>query len=396
MTHPRLREWKYLAGTMFVGLAAMVSMVLLLACVVLVVTLPLLPKVAGLARGLAAFERRRTGEFLGTAIPAPPRPGGDPFVELLSVSTRRDVVWLVMQAFLGSLAGAVAVGSPAGVVQNIVFASVWPYFPGITSSIDMPIRSWGDAGLTLATAAAYGLMGLLFVPPLARWYARVSAARLAPPSQTLVERLAEVTATRAAALEAHGTELRRIERGLHDGTQNRLVAVVMHLGMAERALRRNPEAALPLLLTAQNAATDALTELREVVRSIYPPVLADRGLEGAVTSLAAHCAIPCTLGIGELPRVPAAVEAAAYFVIAEALTNAVKHSGAKEITVGLWAQDRTLVVEVTDDGMGGADEGQGSGLLGIRRRVDAFDGITEISSPSGGPTVVRVAIPTGA
>ncbi|WP_246842865.1 sensor histidine kinase [Allokutzneria sp. NRRL B-24872] len=391
-----MKQWKYLAGTMVVGLAAMVSAVLLLACVVMIVTLPLLPRVAGLARRLAAFERGRTGRFLGTTVPEPPREGGDPFVELLSASSRRELGWLAMQALLGTLVGTVAIGSPAGVVQNVVFAAIWPYFPGITTTVDMPIRSWTDAGLAVLTAAAYGLLGVLLVPRLARWYSRVSAARLAPPSRSLVERLAEVTATRAAALEAHGTELRRIERGLHDGTQNRLVAVVMHLGMAERALRRNPDAALPLVLTAQNAATDALTELREVVRSIYPPVLADRGLEGAVTSLAAHCAIPCTLGIGELPRLPAAVEAAAYFVIAEALTNAVKHSGAKQITVGLWMRDRALVVEITDDGTGGADEEQGSGLLGIRRRVDAFDGLTEITSPHGGPTVVRVAIPAGA
>jgi len=240
------------------------------------------------------------------------------------------------------------------------------------------VRSWGDAVLTLATAAEYGLMGVLVVPHVARWYAKVSGARLAPPVKSLAERLAEVTATRAAALEARGIELQRIERSLHDGTQNRLVVVVMQLGLVEPALMRDPAAALPSVLTARNAATDALAELRKVVRSIYPAVLAERGLSNAVASLAAQCAIPCTLDEHPLPRVPAAVGAAAYFVVAEALTNAVKHSGADQITVSLRAEGGTPVVDVTDNGQGGADDEQGTGLRGIHHRIAACDGTTKI------------------
>ncbi|MFJ2216647.1 sensor histidine kinase [Streptomyces sp. NPDC101062] len=403
----RLRTWaretprqvKFLAIGVGSGIASWFALIALVLSVAPVVTLPLLPRTARAVRRLAAFERRRTAAFLGTPIPSPAREPADDHADfaavLTSPGTRRDTGWLTLQATLGTLTGLVGVGAPAGVVQNVVIAALWPVIPGAVTTLDTPVTSWGGAGLALATAAGYGALGVLLVPPLARWYARISAARLAPPKTSLVERLAEVTATRAAALEAHGTELRRIERNLHDGTQNRLVAVVMHLGMVERALHRDPASALPMVLTAQNAATEALGELREVVRSIYPPVLTDRGLSGAVAALVAHCAIDCTLDAGELPRAPAAVEAAAYFVVAEALTNAVKHSGAMRIAVSLHAEGDLLTVEVTDDGRGGADDALGTGLVGIERRVAAFDGTTRLTSPRGGPTVLRAVIPLG-
>lgn len=386
--------WRFLAYTTVVGLKALSALIGMFFCVVLVFPLP---RVVRFARRLAAGERLRVGRFLTTTIPPPPSPEGDDLAAVASSPhDRRDVRWLLAQGTLGLLAGSVAIGSVTGVLQNVAVAASWPFIPDATSTFGIAVASWGGAGLALLTGAGYGLLGVLVVPPLARWWAKASATRLAPPKQSLVERLAEVTATRAAALEAHGTELRRIERSLHDGTQNRLVAVVMHLGMVERALTRDPRSALPMVLAAQNAATDALAELREVVRAIYPPVLVDRGLSGAVASLVAHCAIPCTLDENPIPRLPAAVEAAAYFVVAEALTNAVKHSGADRITVSLRDDDDVLVVEVTDNGLGGADQAHGTGLLGIQRRIAAFDGTTRIDSPRGGPTVVRVDIPAGA
>lgn len=393
---PWPKAWRFLAFGAVVGLQALFVLIGMVLSTALVVTLPLLPGVTRIARRLAAGERDRTGRFLGTPIPPSP-PATEQGVAGVAASrhARRDANWLALQATVGLGVGAVAVGSVAGALQNLVVTGFWPLIPNASTTFAVPVRSWGDAALALATAAGYGLAGVLLVPRLARWYAKVSAARLAPPKPSLAERLAEVTATRAAALEAHGTELRRIERNLHDGTQNRLVAVVMHLGMVERALRRDPDSALPMVLTAQNAATDALAELREVVRRIYPPVLADLGLPGAVASLVAHCAIPCTLDEHPMPRAPAAVEAAAYFVVAEALTNAVKHSGAERITVSLRDESGLLVVEVTDDGHGGADEALGTGLVGIQGRVAAFDGTTRIDSPPGGPTVMRVGIPVG-
>ncbi|WNV86008.1 histidine kinase [Umezawaea sp. Da 62-37] len=384
------KAWRFLIVTAFKGLAALGLLMGMILCAALIVTLPLLPRLIEIAHRFATGERDRTARFLGTATRRPP---GNAVA--ITPDTRRDLRWLVLQAGVGMVVGFVAAGTPLGALQNVVIAAFWWTIPDVTTTLAMPVLSWGDALLALATAAGYALVGVLIVPPVARWYAKLSANWLAPPKKSLTERLAEVTETRAAALEAHGTELRRIERNLHDGTQNRLVAVVMHLGMVERALARDPASALPMVHTAQNAATDALAELREVVRGIYPPVLVDRGLSGAVASLAGHCAIPCTVDEHPLPRMPAAVEAAAYFVVAEALTNAVKHSGAERITVSLRDDSGVLVVEVTDDGLGGADEAGGSGLVGIRRRVAAFDGTTTVVSPQGGPTVVRVDIPAG-
>jgi len=390
------RAWRFLAFGFLVALAALAVLLGMVVCVAFIVTVPLLPRLMGVARRLATSERARTGRFLDRVIPAPPPDTGTGMPAVASSPHAwRDAQWLAVQAGLGLLVGGLAISSPTGVLQNLFIAAFWPWLPGAATTLDVPVASWGGAGWALLTAVGYGAIGVFLVPPLARWYAKVSANRLAPPQRSLAERLAEVTATRAAALEAHGTELRRIERNLHDGTQNRLVAVVMHLGMVERALGRDPATALPMVRTAQDAATSALAELREVVRGIYPPVLVDRGLAGAVASLAAHCAIPCTVEEHPLPRLPAAVEATAYFVVAEALTNAVKHSGASRITVSLREEDDVLVVEVTDDGRGGADLAHGTGLLGIQRRVAAFDGTTRIDSPLGGPTVMRVDIPAG-
>ncbi|MGI5132792.1 sensor histidine kinase [Pseudonocardia sp. CA-107938] len=392
----RLRWWppaRYLVVGAGTGIASIVAVVLLFAGALL----GLAPAGIGLVQRLAAVERTRAGRLLGAAVPQlPAAPDGGPVAVLASPAFRRDLRAVAVHAAVGTLAGSVAVGAPLGLLQNVAVALAWPLLPGATTSLDVPVDSPSAAVLAVLTGLGYAAIGIVVVPPLGRWYARSSARRLAPPEPTLVERLAEVTATRAAALEAHGTELRRIERDLHDGTQNRLVAVVMHLGILERALERDPAGALPLVQTAQDAATGALAELREVVRHIYPPVLADRGLAGAVAALVTRCPVPARLEDASLDRAPAAVEAAAYFAVAEALSNVAKHSGAEHVLVRMWTADATLHVEVRDDGRGGAEaaERQGSGLTGIRRRVAAFDGTTELISPPGGPTVLRIALPT--
>jgi signal transduction histidine kinase len=390
---------RYLVVGVATGIASIGAVVLLFAGVLLGFALPVLPTVIGLIQRLAAVERDRAGRLLGTPVPQlRPTPDSGPVAVLASPAFRRDLRAVAVHAGIGTLVGSVAVGAPAGLLQNLLVAIAWPLIPGATTSLDLPVDSPPAAGLAVLTGLGYAAVGIVLVPPLGRWYARSSARRLAPPEPSLVERLAEVTATRAAALEAHGTELRRIERDLHDGTQNRLVAVVMHLGMVERALERDPVAAMPLVRTAQDAAGDALAELREVVRHIYPPVLADRGLAGAVAALVARCPIPTRLEEAPLDRAPAAIEAAAYFAVAEALSNAAKHSGADQVLVRLRTEDAVLHVEVHDDGRGGAEaaaeQGTGTGLPGIRRRVAAFDGTTELVSPPGGPTVLRIALPT--
>ncbi|GAB7191784.1 sensor histidine kinase [Kineococcus sp. NUM-3379] len=391
-----LRNFRFLVDGLGTGVAAWFVLAALLLCTLPLVTLPLLPRAARAAHALAALERRRTAGYLGVRIPdPPPAPGGGPLAVLVDPVLRRDAAWLLLHATVGTLAGVVALSCPLGAVQNTAIALVWPFVPDLVTTVNTPVGNWSQAGVALLVAAGYAATGPLLLPPLASWYLRAGAALLAPPRTALVERIAEVTATRAAALDAHGAELRRIERDLHDGVQNRLVAVVMHLGMAERALHRDPAAALPMVLTARQAADDALGDLRSVVRGIHPPVLSARGLTDALAGLAAHCSLPCTVEAAPLPPLPAAVEAAAYFAVAEALTNCARHSGARAVRVRLHATGERLVVQVCDDGHGGAQEGRGSGLTGIRRRVGALDGTLGVQSPPGGPTVLEVGIPVG-
>ncbi|MDL5202463.1 sensor histidine kinase [Streptomyces sp. ALI-76-A] len=233
---------------------------------------------------------------------------------------------------------------------------------------------------------------------LADTEARWSTVLLMPSPQTrLAARVEELKETRAGAIAAHGAELRRIERDLHDGAQARLVALSMRIGLAKRAYDRDPEAARKLLDDAQDQAEEALAELRHVVRGIHPPILTDRGLAGAVRALAAGSGLTVSVDVGGLDegvRAPAAVEAAAYFVVAEALTNAAKYSGSPRAEVRLARTRRGLSVRVRDEGRGGADEtGEGSGILGMRRRVAALDGTVDVTSPVGGGTAIEVELP---
>jgi signal transduction histidine kinase len=245
-------------------------------------------------------------------------------------------------------------------------------------------------------AVAWAFIVVALTPGMAWLQAWPGRRLLSPaPGADLTLRVAQLTATRAAALDAHATELRRIERSLHDGTQNRLVAVNVLVGAARRALARDPSDAEAILDRAQDAAEQALAELRGVVRSILPPVLADRSLADALTALATDCPVTCRIDADVPGRCAASVEATAYFVVAEALTNIARHSNARRAGVMLRRREDRLCLEITDDGDGGADEHSGSGLLGIRRRVEAHDGTFGLASPAGGPTTLTVSLPCG-
>jgi signal transduction histidine kinase len=214
---------------------------------------------------------------------------------------------------------------------------------------------------------------------------------MTPGDAELKERIDVLTTTRAGAVEAQEQELRRIERDLHDGAQARLVALGMNLGMAEQKAATDPDQARQLIVEARQGAREALEELRDLARGIHPPILADRGLGAAVSALAARSPVRVNVSVeGERP--PPAVESAAYFVAAEALANAGKHADADHVDVRIVRGQGQLVVEVTDDGRGGADP-SGSGLVGLRRRVEALDGTLRIVSPDGGPTTVRAELP---
>ena len=210
----------------------------------------------------------------------------------------------------------------------------------------------------------------------------------------LAARVETLETTRLGAVEEQDAELRRIERDLHDGAQARLVALGLSLGMAEQKFRTDPEEAEKLVAEARAGVAEALSELRDLARGIHPPVLADRGIGAALDTLADRSPLPTTLRVDLDERPPARVETAAYFVAAEALANAAKHSGADGVEISVAQRDGVLEVEITDDGQGGADPA-GGGLSGLRRRVEALDGTLTVESPAGGPTTIRAELPCG-
>ncbi|MEU5883901.1 sensor histidine kinase [Spirillospora sp. NPDC047279] len=370
---------------------------------VLTVGVPWLPEVVRPLRAMANAERRRAGRALGEEIPAPyAEPRGTSFrqgaVLLRTASTWRDLAWMVVHGFGGLLVAVVAVMLWPSILLSLSLPFWWWAAPEGSQSAYVTLDSWPKAlTMPFVQAGVNALILLVVVPWVARWQARLAAALLGPTKGTsLAERVERLTETRAEALEAHGAELRRIERDLHDGTQAQLVSVVLRLGLADRRFDADPQAARTLFLEAREGVEDALTQLRTVIRGIYPPILSDRGLPGAVRALAAGLHIPVTVDVAEEQgRVPAAVEAAAYFVVAEALTNVAKHSGAASAEVSVRRDGDALRIVVRDDGKGGADPAGGSGLAGIRRRVAALDGATRIDSPVGVGTTLEVELPCG-
>ena len=240
-----------------------------------------------------------------------------------------------------------------------------------------------DGGITGLFAGLEGValvaVGCLLAPRLLTWSADFE---LAERAQALARRVDGLTRTRSDATETAVAELRRIERDLHDGAQARLVALGMSLRAVEQLMRTNPEAALALVAEARETSSRALEDLRDLVRGIYPPVLADRGLAEAVRNLALDTLLDVDVDVDLLGEPPMPVAAAVYFAVAEALTNAVRHAGAGAVRVGLEHADGMLRATVADDGRGGADASRGTGLAGVERRLATFDGILAVSSPA--------------
>jgi signal transduction histidine kinase len=277
-----------------------------------------------------------------------------------------------------------------------LIAVFWPSVPGFAygfsdlhnSSVPAPL--WTDAlqgSLLLA-------LGLWLAPRVMRHHlAGAPDPELAARARQLTQRVQTLTKTRHDAVDTAAAELRRIERDLHDGAQARLVALGMSLQAAERLFATNPEAALALVTEAKQTSSRALSDLRDLVRGIYPPVLADRGLADAVRALALDTPLRTELDIDLPGEVDMPVGAAVYFAVAEALANAVRHSGARAVRIHLRHSAGTLRAEVTDDGAGGADPAHGTGLAGVERRLATFDGILAVSSPPGGPTIIVIEVP---
>ncbi|MFJ8626123.1 histidine kinase [Kitasatospora sp. NPDC093550] len=337
------------------------------------------------ARWIATESRRTVGTWSGRPVPVPyRRPSGTAGAWrrlrtggwLTDPATWRDLAWALLSGSAVLLTAALVLVTP---IALEVFGRNGPFFPlGLVYG----------AGLCAAPAAA-----LWAAPPVLRIHERAVRALLGPSRQArLAHRVSHLARTRADTIDAGAAELRRIERDLHDGAQARLVALGMLLTVAEQ-LKDDPDALAPLLAEARTSSVKALGELRDLVRGIHPPVLADRGLADAVRATALDLPLPVTF-TGVLPgRAPAPVESAAYFAVTELLANVVKHAGASHVWIEIGHSGGLLRISVTDDGRGGAAPSRGTGLSGTERRLAAFDGVLAISSPSGGPTIVNLEIP---
>ncbi|MBD0746994.1 sensor domain-containing protein [Streptomyces sp. CBMA152] len=409
-----------LAGGRGFGLATSGMAVGILLFTLAVVSISLIPIGVGVLTTPAALDavrvyanRRRSlaHEWLGMEIAVPYRAlPGTQRAGLLGTAERcglllkdpatwRDLEWL----FADMTAGAVV----ALLAPCLLLYSVWGIVlaAGVWKPIDnaggglwftfVHITSQPTANLAAVLGVVYAFLGLFVNPYLVRANFAIARSLLSPTrEQALALRVERLTETRHDAVDSSAAELRRIERDLHDGAQARLVAMGMNLGTIEALIEKDPEQAKLLLAKARESSAEALTELRDLVRGIHPPVLAERGLGDAVRALALRMPVMVDVDV-ELPpgRAEAPVESAAYFAVSELLTNAVKHAEADRIWVDLSYAGGALRLSVTDNGRGGANVGGGSGLSGVERRLGTFDGVLAVSSPVGGPTMVTVEIP---
>ena len=375
------------------GALAIAEAVLLHPLLFVVAFLIPIPGIGLAARQLADLTRRLCGEWCGVAIASPYRPapaGAGEFGSLTwrqrrrwltaDPATWRDLAFFLLNPWLGA---ALAGGSAALIVYGIF-------------GLAMPHHSTQLAGVTphplLGILLAAG--GFLAAPWLLRCYGGFTRSLLGPTQHAeLAQRVSHLAQTRSDTIDAGAAEIRRIERDLHDGAQARLVAMGMTLDAAGQLIGTNPAAAQALLTEARDNSVKALAELRDLVRGIHPPVLADRGLADAVRALALDSPLQVRV-TNELPgRTPAPVESAAYFAVSELLANVGKHADARRVWIDIRHDGGVLRIGVTDDGCGGADPAGGTGLSGIERRLAAFDGVLAVSSPPGGPTVVNMEIP---
>ncbi|MBB5956295.1 signal transduction histidine kinase [Saccharothrix tamanrassetensis] len=368
--------------------------------ILVTVGVPLMLVFTALARRYLAVHRRWAGRVLEQVIEPPYRRPANrgPMTRVRTIATDpatwKDLAFLPVNAVVGVLAGVLPLALWLGGAIGVLTPLLWllgadeTEFSGI--SIDTP------GGVVLAPLLGMAYLGLAWwgTSRIVRWHAMLVRFMLAPSATAaLTDRVRELSDSRADTVDAQAAELRRIERDLHDGAQARLVALGMSLGMAEELLARDPDAARDLLVEARQSSSQALAELRDLVRGIHPPVLADRGLDGALRALALAHPLPVEVDLVLDGRPEAPVESAAYFAVAETLTNVAKHSGATSAWVRVRHENGRLALMIGDNGRGGAEATEDGGLRGIERRLGAFDGTLGIASPSGGPTIVTMELP---
>jgi signal transduction histidine kinase len=390
------------------GIASFVFAANAIAFIVLGVGVLLAPVAIEVVRLKANLGRRLARDWSGVDIPEPyrPQPPLDRGIVgllqrcrwlLRDPATWRDLLWLLVDATVGFALTLF----PAALFFQGIFGLVQPvvWRPITAAGSDnwylwLNVNSVAEARTAVPLGAALLLLGLLTGPWWIRQHGRLAGWLLTPTaSATLARRVQRLTETRSDAVGTQAAELRRIERDLHDGAQARLVAMGMNLGAVEELLERDPTAARVLLAETREASAKALDELRNLVRGIHPPVLADRGLGDAVRALALDSPLQVDVTVTLAGRLEAPVESAGYFAVSELLTNIAKHAGARRVWVDLRHDGSRLRITVADDGHGGANAAGGTGLRGIERRLGTFDGTLALDSPPGGPTVVTMELP---
>jgi signal transduction histidine kinase len=369
---------------------------------VFLVGIPVLVGVIWLAGLIARAERARFAVLLGVVIPPPAPVPAEP-----RGWRRMNLLFLARSTWLPAV--YVLVRLLLSVIQAVVVAAVWgvglalvalPAYNGALPGGSAHLGAFALNNVSwVALGVVIGVAMLLAAPSLTRALAAEDAAvarwLLGPGRRArLAARIGELETSRAGVVDAAETERRRIERDLHDGAQQRLVSLAMELGRARAKFASDPDAAEAIVGQAHEQAKEALTELRNLVRGVHPPVLSDRGLDAALSGLAALSPVPVTVRVDLAKRPRAGVEAIAYFVVAEALTNVAKHAKASRALVTVTRSGDLLSVAVSDDGIGGASRA-GRGLSGLAARAAGIDGRLLVTSPDGGPTVIEAVLPCG-
>ena len=342
------------------------------------------------AHGFAKVERARLELFTGIRVPGWTVPPGW-LARLRCGGLWREVLYALALLPVAVVGAALVVGTwAAGLALTLLPLLAQSAEPGAGITGEVPTVLLLLVGLALLLTAPWVALGWVQVD------AALLRALLGPrEDEVLAARVEVLTDTRERVVQAGDAERVRIERDLHDGAQQSLVALAMSLGRARAKLDDDPEAARVLLDEAHGEAKRALAELRDLARGIHPAVLTDRGLDAALSALAARSPVPVSVEVDVQERPSPTIEAVAYFVVAESLTNVAKHARARAAAVRVLQSSGCLYVTVLDDGVGGADLGLGTGLTGLRDRVAAVDGRLALSSPAGGPTELTVELPCG-
>lgn len=390
----------------------MVGFFLGLGLTVVWIGLPIVTTTVLLARGFATLERARIAAVLGRRMPHPfykratvPGFWRRILTPLSDAQSWLDLLHGMFRFIPSTFAFAFAVTWWVGAVGGLTFV-LWDWsIPRGPDNTDLPeMIGLGDAWSTrVIFYTAVGVFFALTLYPVVRGVALLEAmfARgLLSGVNELRKQVAEAEAARdtaraqkAAAVSAEAIALRRLERDIHDGPQQRLVRLAMDLGRAEQQFATDPEAARATVAEALTQTRETLDELRALSRGIAPPILVDRGLQAALTALAGRSTVPVVLDAPPIPRLDPAVESTAYFVVAEALTNVAKHSHATEVQVSVRRYEGGLLVTISDDGVGGASLAKGHGLAGLADRVRAAGGILTVDSPDGAGTTLTAALP---